>query len=1181
MMGTMGEAGVVCGGVRGERRGPRYLEDVAAVEAQRQVSAVQAAADVLRAGARRDPHLDDHLVQGLVPAAPRRPAPHHPAALLEAARHGARTPGPPGPPDRPPAQAHANPPPPSPSRAGARAGARPPPPSGHDGRRTRPLTLSWRRRRPPALLAEAGFTPGRKRGAPGPQRQDPRARPPRERGGKPAPPFTTRSPGAEGRKEPENGASGGRGPGPPDVTSGARLRAAPGGVCACPEAARAGIGCGRRGGPGPLRLNLTGEGREGGRERSGSHNPPGSVPSDMSFSKAPLKRFNDAAGCAPPPGSYDVKSSEVLKGPVSFEKSQRFRKQKATFVGSQQSLNSDKDAASPPTARKHKILESQIRDLVKERGMQDKRHRDLEAELEKTEVKLNAAVREKTSLSANIASLEKQLMELTRANEFLKLKFSDDGTQKKMSSLSMEVMKLRSKMEAKTKSAAAKQEDMEMKLQLAQRNLQQTQGIVAQIEEKLLSTEKEIVEEKSDTGRLLDYIEQLSCLGEREKYKEDIFYLEEIFKEKNNELSILKNSLEEKDCALSRKIKELTSACQLLEEENGRLIAEHKEQEHNLNVSLQSLKEKLQLEQEHQKLQQEHSLSAEIHSLKEKLLKEQEENKKVQQEQAHRFSAEIQGLKEKLQLEQQEHKKLQQEQEHSFYAEIQSLKEKLKLEQEHEKHQQEQERSLGAEIQNLKDKLKLQEQHEKLQQEQKHGLCVEIQSLKEKLNLEQEEHEKQQQEQESSLGAEIQSLKDKLKLREQEHEKLQQEREHSFSAEIQSLKEKLKLEQEEHEKHQQEQESSLGAEIQKLKDKLKLREQEHEKLQQEQEHRFSAEIQSLKGKLKQEQEEHEKQQQEQESSLGAEIHSLKNTLKLHEKAQQEQEHSLRAEIQSLKEKLKLEQEEHEKQQQEQESSLATEIQSLKDQLKLQEQEHEKLQQEQTETALLLQREKDLCCGLQKNLLDLQEEMTNERNLLEEELKQTLDELDKLQEKEERAENLVKDLEEEMKLRIKELKHLEEELKRKMGNEDTIAGLTEEIKTWRFLYEELHNKTKPFEQQLDAYEKEKNALLNEHGAAQEELTKLSESYAKLLGHQNQKQKIKHVMKLKEENGQLKSEVSKLRSQLVKEKETGKKLQEQLNEAKGIRRFDPAKAFQHESKENVVPKMPLKESKINYC
>lgn len=60
----------------------------------------------------------------------------------------------------------------------------------------------------------------------------------------------------------------------------------------------------------------------------------------------------------------------------------------------------------------------------------------------------------------------------------------------------------------------------------------------------------------------------------------------------------------------------------------------------------------------------------------------------------------------------------------------------------------------------------------------------------------------------------------------------------------------------------------------------------------------------------------------------------------------------------------------------------------------------------------------------------------------------------------------------------------------------------------------------FQQQLDAFEAEKNALLNEHGAAQEELNKLSDAYAKLLGHQNQKQKIKHVMKLKEENTQLK-------------------------------------------------------------
>jgi hyaluronan-mediated motility receptor len=46
----------------------------------------------------------------------------------------------------------------------------------------------------------------------------------------------------------------------------------------------------------------------------------------------------------------------------------------------------------------------------------------MESELEKMEAKLNAAVREKIALSANNASLDKQLIELSRTNELLKSK---------------------------------------------------------------------------------------------------------------------------------------------------------------------------------------------------------------------------------------------------------------------------------------------------------------------------------------------------------------------------------------------------------------------------------------------------------------------------------------------------------------------------------------------------------------------------------------------------------------------------------------------------------------------------------------------------------------------------------------------------------------------------------------
>ena len=59
-----------------------------------------------------------------------------------------------------------------------------------------------------------------------------------------------------------------------------------------------------------------------------------------------------------------------------------------------------------------------------------------------------------------------------------------------------------------------------------------------------------------------------------------------------------------------------------------------------------------------------------------------------------------------------------------------------------------------------------------------------------------------------------------------------------------------------------------------------------------------------------------------------------------------------------------------------------------------------------------------------------------------------------------------------------------------------------------------------QEQLNAFAAERGALLNENGANQEELNKLADAYARLLGHQNQKQKIKHITKLKDENISLK-------------------------------------------------------------
>ena len=86
------------------------------------------------------------------------------------------------------------------------------------------------------------------------------------------------------------------------------------------------------------------------------------------------------------------------------------------------------------------------------------------------------------------------------------------------------------------------------------------------------------------------------------------------------------------------------------------------------------------------------------------------------------------------------------------------------------------------------------------------------------------------------------------------------------------------------------------------------------------------------------------------------------------------------------------------------------------------------------------------------------------------------------------------------------KQLEEEEARKAEKENSIAELTEEMSKWCLLYEELYNKTKAFQLQLDAFEAEKQGLLNEHCAAQEQLNHPRDSYAKLLGPQNLKQNI---------------------------------------------------------------------------
>ncbi|EHB06605.1 Hyaluronan mediated motility receptor [Heterocephalus glaber] len=222
------------------------------------------------------------------------------------------------------------------------------------------------------------------------------------------------------------------------------------------------------------------------------------------------------------------------------------------------------------------------------------------------EAKLSVAVREKTSLSANNASLEKQLIELTRTNELLKSKFSEDGSQKNMRILSLELMKLIKTKETKMRSMMAKQESMEIKPQVTQRNFQESQGKIAELEGKLVSIEKEKSDEKSETEKLLEYIEEIHCESDQvEKYKLDIAHLEENLKKKNQEILSLKQTFEENVVMFSKQVEDLNAKCQLLGTEKEDLVNKNRERDENINAEMQSLKENLILEkQEHERLQQ-------------------------------------------------------------------------------------------------------------------------------------------------------------------------------------------------------------------------------------------------------------------------------------------------------------------------------------------------------------------------------------------------------------------------------------------------------------------------------------------------------------------------------------------------------------------------------------------------
>uniref|UniRef100_A0A8C7I3G1 Hyaluronan-mediated motility receptor (RHAMM) n=1 Tax=Oncorhynchus kisutch TaxID=8019 RepID=A0A8C7I3G1_ONCKI len=762
----------------------------------------------------------------------------------------------------------------------------------------------------------------------------------------------------------------------------------------------------------------------------------------MSFSRAPVKRFNENIGCAPAPGTYELKPGEV-KGPASFHRSERFKLLKASAPFIPPPSPSKDVPMSPVAVRRTMSVDGLIRSLVQQRGEQDRRLVTLEEELRKVEAKLLSAVREKTGLAANITTLERQLAELKKTNEFLKNKVSADTTKKRIQSLSMELMEARNKLDVNDKELSFLQISTEGQVKLLETDLEAARATLTALRER----NKDLEDLHHDTK------------VQNEELENDMDTLQAVIQELREEVNVLQGYLDTANdhiqdlrMKLHGKTEMVNSISESQQEKLGHLEQKLEQCTAELENSQNTLRQK---EEESEKGQQDLQASRDALQETEKLLERREVELMSSQKALGEMEVQVQRANQEVSdsqiaLRQQE-------------AELVRLREVLRRTGE----------ELDEKVAHLEEKCKVLEEESVSSQGRVEELKAELSLLRENRRSE-EEVQEQLEQTHTSLA-----------------EELKQEKEHAAS--LASVLERVREETEEERKElEDELEEALGV--------LSVLELQDERR-----------VEALQG-LQQEKTELERELTETRALLQSQLELM------------EEKVSLQSQVDPVvQEKVTL---------QSQVDPVVQEKVTLQSQVDPVVQEKVTLQWEMEEQRrdfqrqLVATRDKRACihelseCCSWINLMNTRPDHQVEDN------------------------GIITP---------------KDRLSIHCSN-SVLSSLSDaETEHWRRQYEELFTKVKPFQEQLNGFAAERDALLNENGANQEELTRLADAYARLLGHQNQKQKIRHVVKLKDENVSLKQELSKLRAQVSRQK--GGQPQ---------RRVDSIKALNHlDSKENEQP------------
>ena len=108
--------------------------------------------------------------------------------------------------------------------------------------------------------------------------------------------------------------------------------------------------------------------------------------------------------------------------------------------------------------------------------------------------------------------------------------------------------------------------------------------------------------------------------------------------------------------------------------------------------------------------------------------------------------------------------------------------------------------------------------------------------------------------------------------------------------------------------------------------------------------------------------------------------------------------------------------------------------------------------------------------------------------------------------------------------------LEEFLADNTELKEKLKVAKEDCEKYQNQYETLQAQIEPFRKQLDAFEAEKMKLEELNKANESSLKSLAEQHGKMLGHQNHKQKINYLVKIKQDNVNLAQENIKLQAQI---------------------------------------------------